>query len=281
MKNPGEAVSILTGAAGGIGKEIALLLDKEGYNQVLVDVNEKGLERVAGDLTRTPCCIAADITDYKNVRKIKNQIMSMYGRVDALINNAGVIVTTPFDEAGYDEIEREFNVNYKSIVYFMREFIPVMKNQGGGNIVSISSLGGIMPLKEAPGYCGTKFGLRGFMLSQNIALRRFGIHVSTVYPTAIDTPMLQHEATHGGSLLNFVSDPLQPVMVAKAVIKAIKKNKMEIAVPSSEGYLCKLMGFFPALIPKILPLLESMADRNRLKYIKRKKLILNESLKRS
>jgi short-subunit dehydrogenase len=272
MKKANEMVSLLTGAAGGIGREIALLLDKEGYTQVLIDINKKGLAETASGLSISPCLIDSDITNIENVRKIKKQVLSMYGKLDVLINNAGVVVTTPFDTAEYDEIEREFNVNYKSIIYLLREFLPVMKSQGRGNIVSVCSLGGIMPLKEAPGYCGTKFGLRGFMLSQSIALKKSGIHVSCIYPTAIDTPMLHHEALHGGSLLNFLSDPLQPVKVAKAVVKAIKKNKMEISVPGSEGFLCKLMGSFPALISGILPLLEPGANRNRLKYIKRKNL---------
>lgn len=276
MTESNSRVSLLTGAAGGIGREIALALDREGYRQVLVDINKKGLGETASGLSIKPFLIDIDITDIGNVKKIRKSVLSAYGRLDILINNAGVVVTTPFDRAEYDEIEREFNVNYKSIIYLMREFVTVMKNQGSGSIVSVCSLGGIMPLKEAPGYCGTKFGLRGFMLSQSIALRASGIHVSCVYPTAIDTPMLHHEALHGGSLLNFLSDPLQPVMVARAVMKAIRKKKMEISVPGSEGFLCKLMGSFPSLIPMFLPLLEPSADRNRLKYIKRKKLSLHQ-----
>jgi short-subunit dehydrogenase len=265
-------VALLTGAAGGIGREIALLLDREGYRQVLVDLSGPGLERVARELGTPPQCIATDITRRENVRSVREQVIAAHGRLDVLVNNAGIVVTTPFEEAGYDEIERELDVNYRSILYFTREFVPVMKAQGGGSIVSTSSLGGILPLKEAPGYCGTKFGVRGFMLAQHIALRRFGIHVSTIYPTAIDTPMLRHEAIHGGSLLNFVSAPLQPVAVARAVLKAIRKRKMELAVPASEGILCKLLGFFPWLIPLLLPILEPLAERNRRRFVKERGL---------
>lgn len=267
-----EKISLLTGAAGGIGREIARLLDHEGYRQILVDLNEEKLNSVASELSIAPHCIVSNITDVRNVASIREQVQSRFGRLDVLVNNAGVIMTTPFDEAHYDEIDREYSVNYRAVLHFMREFIPVMKRQKSGNIVTISSLGGILPLKEAPGYCGSKFGVRGFMLAQNIALRRHGITVSTIYPTAIDTPMLEHEALHGGSLLNFVSDPLKPVQVAQAVIRAIKKRKMEIAVPTSEGYLCKFLGFFPGVIPSVLPFVERIADRNRLKYIKRKGL---------
>ncbi len=269
---PNGKVSLLTGAAGGIGREIALLLDREGYHQVLVDLSEAGLRRVAGELRTPPRCIATDITRLANVQRIREEVVAAHGRLDVLVNNAGIVVTTPFEDASYEEIERELDVNYRSILYFMRELVPVMKAQGGGSIVSTSSLGGIMPLREAPGYCGTKFGLRGFMLSQSIALRRFGIHVSTVYPTAIDTPMLRHEATHGGSLMNFVSEPLQPSAVARAVLKAIRKRKMEVAVPTSEGWLCKLLGALPGLIPVLLPLLEPLARRNRRRYVAQRQL---------
>lgn len=272
MKNANNKVALLTGAAGGIGREIALLLDKEGYTQVLVDINKKGLEKTASGISISPYLVDLDITKIENVKKIKKLVLSRFGKLNVLINNAGVMVTTPFDIAEYEEIELEFNVNYKSAIYLMREFIPVMKDQRHGNIVSVCSLGGLMPLKESSGYCGTKFGLRGFMLSQSIALKKSGVYLSCIYPTAIDTPMLQHEAIHGGSLLNFLSEPLQPIKVAKAVMKAIKKNKTEIAVPGIEGYLCKFMGSFPTLIPKILPLIEPFANRNRLKYVKLNKL---------
>lgn len=272
MESGTDRVSLLTGAAGGIGREIARLLDREGYRQVLVDINGEQLAEVAAGLSIAPRCIVSSITDHDNVAKIRQNVLSSLGRLDVLINNAGVIMTTPFDEAEYHEIDREFSVNYRAVLHFMKEFIPVMKRQGGGSIVTISSLGGILPLKEAPGYCGSKFGVRGFMLSQSIALRKHGISVSTIYPTAIDTPMLEHEALHGGSLLNFVSDPLQPVQVAKAVVRAIRTRKMEIAVPGSEEYLCKFLGAFPGVIPLVLPIVERFADRNRLKYIKRKGL---------
>jgi short-subunit dehydrogenase len=272
MNGPGSIeqvapVALVTGAAGGIGREIALLLDREGYRLVLVDVSESGLGRVAGELRRTPRCIATDITQLPNVQRIREEVLAAHGRLDVLVNNAGVVVTTPFEEASYEEIERELGVNYRSILYFMREFVPVMKARGGGSVVSNCSLGGILPLKEAPGYCGTKFGLRGFMLSQSLALRRFGIRVSTVYPTAVDTPMLRHEAVHGGSLMNFVSEPQRPAAVARAVLRAIRTGKREIAVPWSEGWLCKLLGAFPALIPLLLPILEPIARRNRRRYV--------------
>jgi short-subunit dehydrogenase len=249
-----------------------MLLDKQGYSQVLVDINKSGLEKLSRNLTIVPICIESDICESENVKNIKDQVMSTYGRLDVLINNAGIVLTTPFDEAKYEEIDREINVNYKSYVYFMREFIPIMKNQGSGNIVSISSLAGLIPLKEGPGYAGSKFAVRGFMLSQSIALRKFGIGVSVIYPTSVDTPMLEHEALHGGTLLNFVNAPVSPIKVAKAVMKAIQKNKMEITVPWTQGYLCKFLGFFPTLFHRYLPLFEPAANRNRLKYIKRKKL---------
>lgn len=275
MKRSNERVVLLTGAAGGIGKEISLLLDKEGYRQVLVDINKKGLEEVAGNLSISPTLINLDITNLAKVKQIKKLVLDRFGKLDILINNAGVVVTTPFDTAEYSEIENEFNVNYKAILYLMREFVPLMKDQGEGKILSVCSLGGLMPLKEAPGYCGSKFGLRGFMLSQSIALKKSGIRLSCIYPTAIDTAMLHHEALHGGSLLNFLSNPLHPKKVAVAVMKAIKKNKMEISVPGSEGIFCKIIGSFPSLIPIFLPLLEPLCERNRRIYVAKISKILN------
>jgi short-subunit dehydrogenase len=131
-----------------------------------------------------------------------------------------------------------------------------------------------MPLKETPGYSGSKFALRGFMLALNLAVKKHGIHVTALYPTAIDTPMLLKEAITGGSPLNFFSAPLKPDDVANAVEKAIMKKKAEIALPGIAGTFCKFMSFFPKQIPLMTKLIEPLANINLKKYMEKNKVIL-------
>ena len=271
MKIAHNPVALLTGAAGGIGSEIAKKLDKQGYKLILIDLNLERLEALSGKLMTTPMCIAADITDSAKVDDICNQVIQTYGKVDVLINNAGVINTRPPELCSYDDIDLEINVNYKAAVYMMKAFLPYMISQKSGHIISVSSLGGLMPLKETPGYSGSKFALRGYMLSLYLAVKKYGIHVTTIYPTAIDTPMLLKETLNGGSPLNFFSAPLKPEDVANAVEKSIKKKKPEVALPESAGVFCKLLSMLPKQIPLITKLIKPLANINYKKYMEKNK----------
>lgn len=261
-------VSLLTGAAGGIGQKIAMMLDEHGYHQVLVDLNQDKLQQLSSSLTNESLCIVADITDWKRIDEIEKQVIETYGKLDLLINNAGVINTPPMEELTYEKIDLEIDVNYKGSVYLTKAFVPHMMAEKSGHIISISSLGGLMPLKETPGYSGTKFALRGYMLSLYQALKPYGIYVTTIYPTAIDTPMLLHEIMSGGSLLNFSSAPLKPKNVADAVHKAIEKRSMEIAVPKSAGVFCKIITVLPKSISFFEKIIRPIAKFHLKKYLK-------------
>ena len=265
-------IALLTGASGGIGHEIAHHLDKAGYRLILSGTNQGRLKALADELQGDADVVVADLSKADGIDMIMAKVQK-YDRLDLLVNNAGVINTTPFVDTGWNDVEREFTVNYVSVIQLTQRCTKIMKAQGAGQIVTISSLAGILPLYEVPGYTGTKFALRGFMLAQSIALRRYGISVSTIYPGAIDTPMLEYEALHDGSLLNFFSMPLSSDKVARAVMKAIKTKKFEIAVPYSEGILSKLIGAMPSIIPVLLPPIEWMAKKTRAKYLKKKGLL--------
>lgn len=274
MNKSSYKVAVLTGAAGGIGSEIAKMLDNQGYHTVLVDLNLERLEQLSRKLVNTPMCIASDITDSEKVDQIRNQVIQAYGKIDVLINNAGVINTKPTELSSYEEIDLEINVNYKAAVYMTKAFLPYMIAQKTGHIISISSLGGLMPLKETPGYSGSKFALRGYMLSLYLAVKKHGIHVSTLYPTAIDTPMLLKESITGGSPLNFFSAPLSPEDVASAVQKAIQKKKIEISLPGAAGVFCKIMSTFPKQIPLMTEMIKPLSDINLKTYVEKNKVIL-------
>ncbi len=269
-------VALITGAAGGVGREIAGLLDKEGYLLVLVDINEKGLQDLASGLNADSQYFSADITSLEEIRRIRAWVLETYGKLDVLINNAGIVSTEPFEERELEDIEREMNINYTAPARLIREFVPRMKERRSGHIISVCSLAGILPLKESPVYAASKFALRGLMLSLNLSLKPFGIGVSNVCPTAIDTPLLHREVLEGGSSLNFLAEPLPASVVAEAVLAAIHDKKMEICVPCSEGIGSKLLAFFPSLIPVITPILEKMAKKRCLEYIERKGSIEND-----
>ena len=271
-----KPVAVVTGAAGGIGSAIAASLSHQGYCVALADINQAGLERVLLDLGEGHITCLTDITDVKQVREMIRHVIEKTGRIDVLVNNAGMVITEPFIDCSIDNLFRENELNYLSAVYCIKEVLPHMRKAGQGTVVSIASLAAILPLAVSPGYTASKFALRGLMLSLNMALKQHGIHVGCVCPSAVDTPMLQEEAISGGSTLNFLQEPLVPDAVAKAVWKVIKKKKMEVCVPGHEGISCKLGGFFPSILPSILPWLERLGESNRDKYLKKKELQISK-----
>ncbi len=270
QKSASAPVAMITGAAGGIGRAITELLRQKGYRLALVDINQQALDRLKTLIGAEDFCFKADITDKDQVEDVVRTIISETGRLDVLVNNAGMVITKPFLECEIDELFRENELNYLSALYCIKKVLPTMQAAKSGTIVSIASLGGILPLSASPGYTASKAALRGLMLSLNMAFKPNNIHVGCVCPTAVDTPMLYYEATSGGSTLNFLQKPLSPEDVAKGVWQVISRKKMEVCLPWHEGISSKLGGFFPSILPAILPLLERFGERNRLKYLKQK-----------
>jgi len=266
-----KPVALITGAAGGIGRAIAAMLAKQGYLLALADINEEGLEKLSGELGPGHLTYPNDITDYNKVCKMIENIHLTTGRIDVMVNNAGMVVIKPFIDCSIEDLKSEIDLNYMAALYCIKTVLPYMQKAGSGVIVSVSSLGAITPMAVSPNYTASKAALRGLMLALNLTLAPHGIHAGCVCPSAVDTKMLEMEALGGGSLLNFLQKPLAPEAVAAAVWQVIDKNKIEVCIPGSEGVSSKLGAFFPALFPKILPHLEKIGERKRLTYIRSKK----------
>ncbi len=151
----------------------------------------------------------------------------------------------------------------------LKEIIPIMKNRGGGHAITISSLAGIVPETYSSIYTATKFALRGLNLTLNLELKEYDIVTSAIFPDSVDTPMLEFEATHGGSPLTFLDDPIPPRDVAEAVLTAILKDKVEVCVPRSQGILSKFIMCFPKLVQRIWPKFEEKGEKKKQEYLKR------------
>ena len=263
MRNLQGKTAIITGAAGGIGTQVARLFNEKGINLVLTDINQAGLAKTAGQLSGSPLLFTCDITEKNDVKKLVTEAVKRFGTIDILVNNAGIIFPSLFEDCSYEDIEKQLRINFMGAVTCTREVIPVMKKAGNGHIATVSSMAGIVPETYSSIYTATKFALRGFNLTLNIELKKHGIGVSTIFPDSVATPMLRYEATHGGSPLTFLSAPQEPVVVAQAILKAILKNKVEVYCPASTGIFSKAIMCWPWAVTKIWPILEFMGRRNR------------------
>ncbi|TJY55925.1 SDR family oxidoreductase [Sinimarinibacterium sp. CAU 1509] len=261
-------VAVVTGAAGAIGTEICQRLQARGYAIVAADLSEAGLAALQGKLAQPLSCVAGDLSDPQTAERIRSTLDTRHGRCDVLINNAGMVITDPFETMTTARVRREVDVNLLAPMLLTHALFPLLQ-AARGQVISVVSLGSMLPLAESPGYAASKFGLRGFMLSLALRTPRNGVRISTVNPAGVNTPMLHYEARTGGSPLNFLGTPLEPEQVAERVIKQLHKPKIENDISASDGWLIRIAMLFPNFYAKVLPLLVSMGEKGRLKFLQK------------
>lgn len=180
-----ENVVLITGASSGIGKETAKLFQTKNW-KVAATMRSPGsaedLQRIADVET-----FFLDVTDVGSVKAAIAGALEKFGRIDALVNNAGYGLLGPFEAATPEQIERQFQTNVFGIFNVCREIIPYFREQKRGTIVNISSLGGRVALPFSSLYSATKFAVEGFTESLAYELEPFNIRLKLIEPGPIKT----------------------------------------------------------------------------------------------
>jgi 3-oxoacyl-[acyl-carrier protein] reductase len=188
-------VTLVTGAARGIGRAIALALAREGSDVVVVDVDPGRAQEVVQEIARfgrKTKAFSADISDRQAVQQLVSETISLFGKIDILVNNAGIIRRGSFVEHDPEEWDRVLNVNLGGTFNCTKEVVPFMIRQGGGKIINISSVVGRMgDVASAPSYGTSKGAMNTFTRSLARELAPYGINVNAVAPHAIETEMSQ------------------------------------------------------------------------------------------
>ncbi len=188
-------VALVTGAARGIGKAIALTLARQGAKVVVTDVDLGGAQQVAQEiegLGRKAQAIQADVSQREAVQQLVSEAVSLFGRVDILVNNAGIIRRGTFLDHQPEEWDKVLGVNLGGTFNCAKEVVPLMIKQGGGKIINISSVVGKMgDIASAPSYGTSKGAINTFTKSLARELAPYRINVNAVAPHAIETEMSQ------------------------------------------------------------------------------------------
>ncbi len=188
-----DRVAIITGAARGIGKAIALTFVREGAKVALVDIDAKQLEALTNEIEERKgksIPIACDITKSPEVQAMANRVKKAFGRIDILVNNAGIIRRGTIDTVTEEDWDRVIEVNLKGTFNCCKAAFETMKQQRYGKIVSISSISGkVGDITSAPGYGPSKAGIDALTKTLAKQLAPYGINVNGVSPHAIETEM--------------------------------------------------------------------------------------------
>jgi NAD(P)-dependent dehydrogenase (short-subunit alcohol dehydrogenase family) len=188
-------VVIVTGAAQGMGEVHARVLAAKGARVILTDVDGPTGEAVALDLRQAGYqaeFVAQDVSREEDWRRLIAEVMERHGKVDTLVNNAGILIRVPIEELTVEQFDRLHEVNVRGTFLGCKMVVPAMRAAGGGSIVNISSMSGtIANMPGMTGYCSTKGAVRLLTKAAAVDLVKYNIRVNSVHPGTIQTPMSQ------------------------------------------------------------------------------------------
>jgi hypothetical protein len=187
---------IVTGASKGIGRGIATFLAMDGFQVAMLARSKELLEDVRQSIEEQGgnCfSVACDLRDPDATGYAIGAAADHFGGVDALINNAGVVIRKNAFDISLDEWRTMVDTNVNGLFYATRAVLLHMRRQGNGHIINISSIAGRVPLPGGSGYAATKFAVTGFSRSLFQEVRDFGIKVTTIYPGSVDSESHRHD----------------------------------------------------------------------------------------
>lgn len=257
MKRLANKTAVVTGAASGIGRMLAVNLAKEGCNLAIADINAEGLRETASMITGHVKVTThnVDVSNRNQVFEFADEVALLHGGVDIIINNAGVVVTDFLETVPFEDYEWQFGINFWGVVYGTRAFLPYLKKKPEGHVVNISSINGIIPNPSNGPYCSTKFAVRGFTEALAQEMHGTNIRVSCVHPGGIKTNIARNARFN-----HFLSSlPREKVLeiydrelmatsadkAARIIISGIKENKRRIMV----GMDAKILDIIARLFP--------------------------------
>lgn len=245
-------VVVITGASMGIGEAIAKQFVAEGANVVVCSRDLQRAEEARtriGSPDRTLAAVC-DVTSLVSIKQCISAAVARYGRIDIWINNAGHGLLASVAMMSMAECRKMFDTNLFGALDCMQAVVPLMKQNGGGTIVNISSVAGHIAVPGMAAYSGTKFALNALSRSARLELKPYNIHVLTVCPGYIQTAFGERAAkgADAARLSAASKKRTTPERVARAVVNGCAARKREIVVPATDRLKIKLYQLFPRLI---------------------------------
>lgn len=251
------SAAVVTGAAHGIGRALAQGLAQEGVHLALADIDKAKLEETAAVARQAGCLVTThvlDVGDAAAVAAFPDAVLEQHGKVDILINNAGVALFGAFSEITLEDLEWLIATNFWGTVRMTKAFMPALQSRPAAHIVNLSSIFGIIAPPGQTAYCASKFAVRGFSEALRHELHGSSVSLTVVHPGGIRTSIAKHAriaaATDAGQANAAVSqfDTLartSPEAAARQIIAAIKLRKKRILIGADAHLLAMVQRVFP------------------------------------
>ncbi len=236
---------LVTGGASGIGKLMGRrLLEKRCSKLVLWDVDESNLENLASEWSDEGYNVYPYLVDVSRVSQIEEMgldVLKNVGKVDILINNAGVVVGKNFSQHSAKDIDTIIDVNIRGVMHVTRAFIQPMIESGWGHVVNIASAAAMIPNPKMSVYAASKWAVLGWSESLRLELEQESenLKVTTVTPSYINTGMFE------GVKAPLLTPLLEPEEIVEEIISAIQENRILVRAPKMVNFLPFLRGVLP------------------------------------
>ena len=268
-------VAVITGAASGIGRALAVNLASKGCDLVLVDRDIEGLISLKNilEISGVTCITAAlDVSNQQDFIDLSVQVMAKFSRVDMLFNNAGVSLIDSVENQGFEDFHWLMNINFWGVVYGTHAFLPYLKQSPQGHLINVSSLFGLLSLPLQSAYNASKFAVRGFTESLKMEMAGTNLSVHCVHPGGIKTNITLNAkiSSHQVSKTKVLADfnklaKTTAEQAADVILLGLVKNKRRILIGNDAKLLDCIVRWFPATYEKILGFEKSVIANRQLK----------------
>lgn len=259
-----ERTAVITGAANGIGRAIAVSLARRGCHLALADIDETGMAGTA-DLARpfgvrvSRHCI--DVADRTAVAEFPKIVAAKHSGVDVLVNNAGVAVGGTFELVAEEDFEWLFEINFWGVVRMTRAFLPLLRASGDARVVNLSSVYGLIAPPEQVAYAASKFAVRGFSEALRHELEGSGVGVTVVHPGGINTSIAEKARVPAGVTEEEIARRrakyrkllrLPPEIAGETIVRGIERRQSRILIGSDAKTISLIARLLPVSYWKLL-----------------------------
>ena len=256
MRKIQGAVAVVTGAASGIGRALAVQLASLGAELALADVNAAGLDETLKLLGSAKArAYIVDVADASAVERFARAVEKDFGRASLLINNAGVALLGTFAELSLAEMDWLIRINFWGVIHGCKFLLPLLQREPEAHVVNISSVFGLFGPPGQTAYCSSKFAIRGFSECLREELRAGPVRVTCVHPAGIATQIAQNARAGAATrpedrqqALERAADVLRipPERAAEVIIRGVLRNKDRVLIGRDAYRIDILMRLFPA-----------------------------------
>jgi short-subunit dehydrogenase len=252
-----QPVILITGASSGIGEAVARLFAQEDYRVSMGARRLERLQSLASEIESAggqAIALQSDLTKFEDIQRLVSTTLDQFGQIDVLLNNAGFgRLKWLEDLEPMEDIQAQIQINLVTTILVSREVLPHMIQRRSGHIINMSSMGGLVATPTYTIYAASKFGVRGFTEALRREVSVYDVHVSAIYPGAVNTEFKQHAGIDRKTgQTTPESLRLEPREVAQAVLSVVRRPRRELIIPWQMRLTVWMNILFPGIVDRII-----------------------------